>query len=108
MEEIKMIYGNTEGIKNFTLQELQKLYDIKLEKGNLLEETIATTLAEITNKVNREINICVDRNGNITEIALGDSSTVNLPLIPVYDKKLAGKRIIHTHPNGNSHLSGVD
>lgn len=103
-----MIYGNTEGIKDFTLQELEQLYQIKLEKGSLFSEELAIIVAEISNKVNREINLCIDRNGTITEISLGDSSTVSLPLIPVFDKKLSGKRIIHTHPNGNPQLSSVD
>src|SRR3712207_8040171 len=59
-------------------------------------------------KLNKEINLCIDRNGNITEISIGDSSTVSLPFIPVYEKKLSGKRIVHTHPNGNPKLSSVD
>lgn len=103
-----MIYGNTEGIKDVILQELEQLYPIKIEKGNLFAEELASILAEISTKMNREINLCLDRNGNITEISLGDSSTVSLPSIPVYDRKLAGKRMIHTHPNGNPHLSSVD
>lgn len=103
-----MIYGNTEGIKDFTLQELNKLYDIRLEKGQLFSEELALVIAEISTKVNREINLCIDRNGTITEISLGDSNTVSLPSIDVYDRKLAEKRIIHTHPNGNPQLSSVD
>lgn len=103
-----MIYGNTEGIKDFTLQELNKLYDITLEKEQLFSDELALVVAEISNKINREINLCIDRKGTITEISLGDSSTVSLPFIDVYEKKLSGKRIIHTHPNGNPNLSSVD
>lgn len=103
-----MIYGNTEGIKEFTLQQLEQLYEIKLNKGQLISEEIAIFLANISTKINKEINLCIDRNGNITEISIGDSSTVSLPFIPVYEKKLSGKRIVHTHPNGNPKLSSVD
>ncbi|CAL7873676.1 GTPase HflX [Fusobacterium necrophorum] len=103
-----MIYGNIEGIKDFTLQQLEKLYEIKLNKGQLISEEIAMFLSDISTKLNKEINLCIDRNGNITEISIGDSSTVTLPFIPVYEKKLSGKRIVHTHPNGNPKLSSVD
>lgn len=103
-----MILGNTEGIKHYTLQCLEHLYEYKLEKGLILSEEIAKTVSEISNQINKEINLCIDRNGKITEISIGDSSTVSLPLIPVYEKKLAGIRIVHTHPNGNPHLSSVD
>ncbi len=103
-----MIYGNIDGIKDFTLQQLETLYEIKLNKGQLISEEIASFLAEMSIKLNKEINLCIDRNGNITEISIGDSSTVSLPFIPVYEKKLSGKRIVHTHPNGNPKLSSVD
>lgn len=103
-----MIYGNIEGIKDFTLQQLETLYEKKLNKGQLISEEIAVFLSDISTKLNKEINLCIDRNGNITEISIGDSSTVSLPFIPVFEKKLSGKRIVHTHPNGNPKLSSVD
>lgn len=103
-----MINGNIEGLKEFLLNQLNELYEIKIEKGKLIEAEILKFIAEISNKINREINLAIDRNGNIVEISIGDSSSVNLPPITVYERRLSGIRIIHTHPGGNPHLSSVD
>lgn len=103
-----MINGNTEGLKEFLLEQLDKLYEIKIEKDKLIEQEIINFIANISNNINREINLAIDRNGRIIEISIGDSSSVNLPPITVYEKKLSGIRIIHTHPGGNPHLSSVD
>lgn len=103
-----MINGNISGLKDYVLENLEKIYEKKIEKGKILDEETANYISEISNKINREINIAIDRNGNVIDISIGDSSTVNLPLISVYDKKLSGVRIVHTHPGGNPHLSSVD
>lgn len=103
-----MINGNISRLKDYVLENLEKIYEKKIEKGKILDEETANYISEISNKINREINIAIDRNGNVIDISIGDSSTVNLPLIPVYDKKLSGVRIVHTHPGGNPHLSSVD
>lgn len=103
-----MINGNISGLKEYILENLDKLYSTKIEKGKIIEQEIVNYISEISNKINREINIAIDRSGNIIDISIGDSSTVNLPVISVYNKKLSGIRIIHTHPAGNPHLSSVD
>lgn len=103
-----MISGNTEGIKEYILNKLDELYEIKIEKGKIIDEEIINFIADLSHKINREINLAIDRNGNIIEISIGDSSSVALPPITVYEKRLSGVRIIHTHPGGNPHLSSVD
>ncbi len=82
-----MINGNTSGLKEYILENLDKLYSTKIEKGKIINQEIVNYISEISNKINREINIAIDRNGNIIDISIGDSSTVNLPVVPVYDKK---------------------
>lgn len=103
-----MINGNIDGLKEYLLNQLEDLYKIKIEKGKIIERGIVDFISEISTKINREINVAVDRNGNIIDISIGDSSSVNLPTIPIYEKRLSGVRVIHTHPGGNPHLSSVD
>lgn len=103
-----MISGNIEGIRNSLLQKLDKLYEIKVPKYNILTEEICEVLCDATNAINREISVAIDRKGTIVDISIGDSSTAELPEINIKDKKLSGIRIVHTHPNGNSNLSAVD
>ena len=103
-----MISGNIEGIKKNTLKRLEEIYDHKIYRESLANEEIIELICTITEDINKEISVAIDRKGNIISIAIGDSTTVELPPIDVKEKKLSGIRIIHTHPNGNSMLSTLD
>lgn len=103
-----MINGNTNGIKEYILNNLDELYEVKVEKGKLVEQEILEFIANLSNQINREINIALNRNGSIIDISIGDSASVNLPILTVQEKRLSGVRVIHTHPGGNPHLSSVD
>lgn len=103
-----MIKGNVEGIKDYVLEGLSALYDIKVEKSKLFNEEIIQMIASVSQRINREINIAIDRRGKVIEISIGDSSTVSLPILNTSERRLAGVRIIHTHPSGHSNLSSVD
>ena len=81
-----MIRGNTEGIKEYILKELDSLYEISVEKNKLIEPEMLMLIAQISNKINREINIAIDRRGNVTEISIGDSSSVQLPIMDIQEK----------------------
>lgn len=104
------IYGNLKGIRNSVIEELKTLYDVKLEGGQLLSSELALRLADITEFINKEISIYITRSGQVDAVAVGNNDTVDLP--PVDGRRgssrLSGVRCIHTHPNGNSTLSGVD
>ena len=67
-------------------------------------------MAELTEKINREIAVYIDRKGNITDISIGDSSTVSLPLVEGRRSfnRLSGIRCVHTHPSGGGMVSAVD
>lgn len=103
-----MIHGNTEGIRNTILNELEKIYDIKLPKDLLVGRDIIGIMCSVTGKLEREISVAIDRKGNVHSVSLGDSTTVEMPLIDVKERKLSGMRVIHTHPNGVSRLSALD
>lgn len=104
------IYGNLKGIRNSVIEELKTLYDVKLEGGQLLTSKLALRLADITEFINKEISLYITRSGQVEAVAVGNNDTVDLP--PVEGRRgssrLSGVRCIHTHPNGNSALSGVD
>ncbi len=104
------IYGNLKGIRNSVIDELKTLYDVKLDGGQLLTSELALRLADITEFINKEISLYITRSGQVEAVAVGNNDTVDLP--PVEGRRgssrLSGVRCIHTHPNGNSALSGVD
>ncbi|MGL4393307.1 MAG: GTPase HflX [Fusobacteriaceae bacterium] len=102
------IKGNIDGIKEFILKELETIKDMKVEKGILFTEEIVSLISAVSSKINREINVAIDRRGNVIEISIGDSNTVKLPVINASERKLSGVRIIHTHPSGAPNLSSID
>lgn len=103
-----MIYGNVEGVRNSVLDTLESIYDFKVPKYSLATEEIFQIMARVTDFLEREISVAIDRKGNVISVAIGDSSTVEVPLIDIKEKKLSGVRVVHTHPNGTSRLSALD
>lgn len=103
-----MINGNTDGVKNFILNKLESIYDMQFQKSEILTEELAKLLKEATLEIEREISVGIDRKGKVISVAVGDSSTVEVPLIDTREGRLSGVRVIHTHPNGNPRLSALD
>ena len=48
-----MINGNISGLKDYVLENLEKIYEKKIEKGKILDEETANYISEISNKINR-------------------------------------------------------
>lgn len=103
-----MIKGNIHGIKDFTLGILDNLHETKLEKGQYANPEVLEIISTISASINREINIAIDRKGNITDISIGDNSSATLPPISSNERRLSGVSMIHTHPSGSSKLSMMD
>lgn len=103
-----MINGNTEGIKKTFLDELDKIYKMKSLKDEVCSREIIDTMVRVSTAVEREVSVAIDRRGTVTSVAIGDSTSVELPLLDIRESKLSGTRVIHTHPNGFSNLSALD
>jgi GTP-binding protein HflX len=104
------ITGNTESLKRSVLDEIEQLHEFEVESGEFIPSLLASKLAELTGRINREICLFISRKGSITAICIGDSNTVSLPEVEGFRdrSRLAGVRCIHTHPNGEGRLSDVD
>lgn len=103
-----MINGNIDGVKNFILNKLETIYEMKFQKNEIISRELSELLQEITTEIEREISVAIDRKGAVVSVAIGDSSTVEVPIVDTKDRKLSGVRVIHTHPNGNPKLSALD
>lgn len=105
-----MIKGNINGVKKSYIDLLKNLFNIDTDKNVLVDDEIVNTISHITNEINREISIYINRRGKIVNVAIGDQNTVSLE--DLTEKRssefLNGIRCIHTHPNGNGELSSVD
>jgi GTP-binding protein HflX len=104
------IIGNLESIRESVINEIEGIFDMAFEAGDLIPQELVQKLTFFTQKINREIAVYLDRKGNVTDISVGDSSTVSLPELEGRKSKmrLSGIRCIHTHPNATGRLSSVD
>ncbi|MDR3594223.1 GTPase HflX [Clostridium sp.] len=103
-----MIYGNIEGIKKTIIDELESVYLIKNLKDEICNTEIINIIARISGIIEREVSVGINRKGNVTSVAIGDSTSVEVPIIDIEEKRLSGIRVIHTHPNGYCNLSALD
>ena len=103
-----MIFGNTEGVKKTFLDELEGLYRARVLKDEVCSEEIIQTISRISSNIEREVSVAVDRRGKVVSITIGDSTSVEIGMIDIRERRLSGVRVIHTHPNGYSNLSALD
>ncbi len=105
-----MIHGNLTGIRESTLNELEKLYDAEFERDAFLPDRLLNILVRYTDLLNREMLVYLGRDGTVLEIAIGSIGSIALPELHLRRNldRLSGFRCIHTHPGGSSRLSDVD
>jgi GTP-binding protein HflX len=105
-----MIHGNIEGIRESTLNELERLYTTEFQRDEFLPDRLLGLLVRYTQVINREILVYLSREGEVLEIAIGSISSIDLPELHLRRNtdRLSGFRCIHTHPGGNASLSDVD
>ena len=105
-----MIHGNLTGIRESTLNELEKLYDAEFERDAFLPDRLLNILVRYTDLLNRELLVYLGRDGTVLEIAVGSIGSIALPEMHLRRNldRLSGFRCIHTHPGGDARLSDVD
>ena len=105
-----MIQGNTQGVRESLLEELEKLYDADFGREEFLPGRLLNLLVRFTEQVNRELMVYLTREGGVLEVAIGSIGSVGLPQRHLRRnwERLSGIRCIHTHPGGDARLSDVD
>ncbi|NLZ35439.1 GTPase HflX [Clostridium isatidis] len=103
-----MIYGNIDGIKKVFIDELEEIYKHRVLRDEVCSREIIETISRISSLIEREISVAVDRKGKVISVTIGDSTSVEISMIDIKEKRLSGVRVIHTHPNGYSNLSALD
>ena len=104
------VNGNTEGVRDAMLARLESLYSYETEDGVYLPRELMKLLAECSCAMNREIAVYLTRDGEIVNVAIGTDSDVELTdyRLRRNTERLSRIRCIHTHPDGDGHLSDVD
>ena len=109
-EIMPIIHGELDGIRKSFLTRAEQLYEFSVPFGQVITAELAHKMIELTADLKREIAVYINRRGLITAVAIGDHCTVVLPEIDGRRSinRLSGTRCIHTHPSGDTQLSGVD
>ncbi len=89
---------------------MESLYDCTAGRDRFAAPELLTALADYTEQIGREISVYIDRSGAIRDVSIGDADSAELPAMRLLrnERRLAGVRCLHTHPNGNPHLSEPD
>lgn len=104
------IHGNTEGIRETQLRELESLYDCPFEPDEFAPRDLLRELARHSCALNREIALYVSRDGDVLDVTVGMGDSVPLQDVRLRrnSRRLSFVRCIHTHPGGSPRLSEVD
>ena len=104
------VNGNTEGIRDAMLARLDSLYRYEAEEDAFLPRELMKLLAECSCAMNREIAVYLTRDGEIVNVAVGTDCDVELTdyRLRRNEERLSRVRCVHTHPDGDGHLSDVD
>ncbi len=106
---VKLV-GKYNDLSRKNCEKLKALGDIPLSRGEILSETLAQEMLQLSEKIKREVAIFHDRNGYALLVSVGDVDRT-----AVYDLKkkrweegYSGVSCIHTHPNGSAFFSDAD
>ncbi len=104
------VTGNIDGIRDAMLARLDSLYSYELEEDCFLPRELMKILAECSCAVNREIAVYITRDGEIVSVSIGTDCDVELTdyRLRRNANRLSYVRCVHTHPDGDGHLSDVD
>ncbi len=106
----EILHGNLNGLRDAVLDELRSLTDWELGPDDFLPRPLMQKLAALSNSFNREIAVYITRDGAVADVAVGTDSDVELRDFSLRRnrRRLSRVRCVHTHPNGDGHLSDVD
>ncbi len=96
----KKLYGNTSGLKNTQIKQLETLYDFTSAPEYIADPDLIQALAQLSHRIRRQIGLLIDRNGRIIYVIAGEPHRIVIPVTPDYRAipgKLKGLRLVHTH-----------
>ena len=104
------VHGNLTGLRDSLIASLSQLYQYEVDEDTFLPRELMQLLAKFTAAMNREIALYITRDGEIVDVSVGSDRDVELRdyRLRRNTQRLSCVRCIHTHPNGDGHLSDVD
>ena len=73
------VHGELQNIKSHIVEALESVYDYAVPIGQLSTNDLNEKLVEVTELLDREVAVYINRQGKIVQVSVGDSATVDLP-----------------------------
>src|SRR5690349_3475580 len=97
------VTGDTSGLKPSEIKALERLYRRRVPPAEAVSYELATTLAETSFELHRQVGVLIDRRGAIAHVVVGDASKLMLPDVGRLrggQGRFRGLRLVHTHLRG--------
>jgi GTP-binding protein HflX len=101
----QQVSGNTKGLKASQLKSLERIYRRRVPPNAVVSYELATTLAELSAELNRQVGLLINRRGGVEHVVVGDASKLMLPDVGRLrgaPGRFRGLRLVHTHLRGES------
>ena len=95
--------GNLTGLAPAEKRALERLGSRRVPASRIVTPELAQTMALLSREIGRQIGLFIDRNGQITDVAVGDAGRIELPdfgRLRAGERRLRGLRFVHTHLRG--------
>ena len=103
------IHGDLANVKASVLEAIEALYALSVPTDQISTRELNEAMLAVTDLLDREVAVYVNRAGSIVQVSIGDVGTVDLPKVKARsESRLSGIRCIHTHPSGDTRLSSPD
>ncbi len=97
------VHGNLASLKASQRDRLEKLYNRKVPKEQVISAPLAQSIAELSAEIGRQIGLTLDRNGRVVHVIVGEPDRIYLPELGRArggKSRFRGIRLVHTHLRG--------
>ena len=88
-------------------ERLLSLEGYSFDKSLFIDEFVISAMVDITEGTGYEVAVLISRKGQVLDACVGERHSVAVD-VEENRGRYTGSRLIHTHPNGNVNLSGMD
>ncbi|MBN2802335.1 MAG: GTPase HflX [Deltaproteobacteria bacterium] len=94
------VHGNLDGLKKTQVLFLERLNEREIDSNEVVSSELGNLMAILSRETGRQIGLFIDRNGKVTDVAVGTADKI---FIPDFGRvrggagRFRGLRFIHTH-----------
>ncbi len=94
------VHGNLTGLKATHKKALERMNKRRVPAQRIVTPELAGAMALLSRETGRQIGLFIDRQGQVTDVAVGDADRILLPdfgRVRAGERRFRGLRLIHTH-----------